>query len=68
MKHFVVECGGLREARERCGIDSDVGVEEWLLFEGRTEEEGVERYTRVLDEMWRERGRLIELVERAERA
>ena len=38
-----------------------VGVEEALLFKKRTEE-GVERYTRMIDERWRERMmRLIEL-------
>ena len=59
MKHFVVECGGLRETREKCGVNAGVGAEAALLFERRTEEE-VERYTKMLDEMWRERGRLME--------
>ena len=57
----MVECGGLRETRERCGVNAGVGVEESLLFEGRTEE-GVESYTRMMGEIWRERGRLVELV------
>ena len=34
------------------------------LFEGRAEE-GVESYTKMLEEMWREKGRLMEMVERA---
>ena len=37
---------------------------EALLFERRTEE-GVERYAKILDEMLRERRRLMELEERA---
>ena len=61
MEHFVVECGGLRETIERCGVNAGVGVEEALLFQGRSEE-GVERYTRMLDQMWRERRRLMYLV------
>ena len=55
VEHFVVECGGLREVR---GVNASVGVEEALLYQERTEE-GVERYTKMLDEMLRERGRLI---------
>ena len=61
MEHFVVECGGLRESRERCGVNAGIGVEEALLFERRIEE-GVKRYTM----MWRDRRRLMELMERAE--
>lgn len=38
------------EARERYGVDEAVGVEEALLFDGKTEE-GVERYTRMPDGM-----------------
>ena len=60
--NFVIECVGLREARERCGIDACVGVEEELLFEGRTEK-GVEGYTGMLYEILRERRSLMELVE-----
>ena len=59
VEHFVVECGGLRGARERCGVGRSVGVGETLLFEGSTEE----KYTRTLDEM---RKRLMELGERTE--
>ena len=40
VEHHMMDCGCLREARERCGV----GAEEALLFEGRTEER-VERYT-----------------------
>ena len=58
------ECGSLRETRERYGVDADVGVEEVLLFEGRSGER-VERYTRMLDEMWKERRRLMDLMGRA---
>ena len=58
VEHFVVECGGLRETRERCGVNAGVSVEQALLFEGRSEE-GMERYTRMLDEMWKERRRLM---------
>ena len=47
-----MDCGGLRETRERCGVNAGVCVEEALLFEGRTEE-GVESYTRMLNEMWK---------------
>ena len=61
VEHFAVECGSLRETRERCGVNAGVGVEEALLFEDRTEE-GVERYTKMLDEMWKERRRLMVLV------
>ena len=50
MEHFVWECGGLTETRERCRVGGGVSAEEALLFEGRTEER-VERYTRMLDEM-----------------
>ena len=64
VEHFVVGCGGLTETRERCGVNAGVSIEEALLFEGKTEEE-VESYTKMLDEIWRERKRLIELVERA---
>ena len=46
----MVECGGLRETRERCRVNVGVGVEQELLFEGSTEE-GVERWTKMLDEM-----------------
>ena len=37
--------------------------EEVLLFEGRTEER-LERYTKILMEMWTERRRLLESRER----
>ena len=60
----MVECGSLKEARERCGVGAGVGVEEALLFEGRTEER-VEIYMRMLDEMWRKKRKLMELGERA---
>ena len=46
---------------ERCGVNAGVGVEEALLFEGRSDE-GVERYMRMLDEMWKEMRRLTDLV------
>ena len=36
VEHFLVEYGSLGEARERYGVDASVGVEETLLFEGRT--------------------------------
>ena len=61
MEHFVVECGGLRETREMCGVNAGVGVGKALLFGGRSEE-GVERYTKMLDEMWKERRRLMDLL------
>ena len=38
MEYFVMECGGLREIRERCGVGGGFSFEEALLFEGRTEE------------------------------
>ena len=61
-------CGGVwwseGDKRERYGVDADIGVEEVLLFEGRSEE-GLERYTRMLDEMWKERRRLMDLMRRA---
>ena len=38
---------------------------EILLFQGRTEER-VERYTKIMDEMWTERVRLMELRERTD--
>ena len=38
VEHFLVECGGLRENRERCGVSRGVEVEKVQLFEGRTEE------------------------------
>ena len=60
----MVRCGGLRWTRESCGVNAGVGVEEALLFEGRSEE-GVESYPRVLDGMWKERRRLVKLVEGA---
>ena len=41
------------------GIRGGVRVEEVLLFEGETKEK-VDGYTRMLEEMWAERGRLIE--------
>ena len=50
MEYIVVECGGLRETRERCRVNAGVGVEEALLFEGRSEE-GVESYTKMMDDM-----------------
>ena len=46
---------------ERCGVNAGVRVEEALLFEGRSEER-VERYTRMLVGMWKERRRLMDLV------
>ena len=41
--------------RERHEVRGGVRVEEVLLFEGRTEER-VERFTKMLEEMWAERG------------
>ena len=64
VEHFVVVCGDLRETREKCGVYAGAGVEEALLFEGRTEER-VERYTKMLDEMWSERRMLMDLVDGA---
>lgn len=46
----LVECGGIGRV---------ISVEELLLFEGKTEEV-MERYTRMLNEMWTERMRLME--------
>ena len=46
----MIKCEGIR------GIES---LEEVLLFKGRTEE-GVEKFTKLLEVMWAERGRLIE--------
>lgn len=40
-------------------------MEEEQFFEGMTEER-VERYTKMLDEMWMERERLVDLRERTE--
>ena len=60
VEHFVVGCDGLRETRERCGVNAGVGVEEALLFEGRTKE-GVGSYTKMLDGMWKGNRRLMEL-------
>ena len=52
-------CGGVwwivAESRERCGVGGGIGVEEVLLLEGRTVEQ-VEKYRRMVDEMWREGG------------
>ena len=30
-----MECSGLREIRERCGVGGGISVEEVLVFEGR---------------------------------
>ena len=34
MELFVMECGGLREIIERCGVGGGVGVKEVQLFFG----------------------------------
>ena len=57
--HFVMICEGIRMIRERHGVRGGVRVDEVLLFEGRTEEM-VDGFTKMLEEMWTERGRLIE--------
>lgn len=61
----MVECCGLGETRDIYRVGGGVGVEEVLLFEGRAEEK-VERYTKILDDMWTVRGELIELRERTD--
>ena len=63
VEHFVMKCEGIRMIRERHGVCGGVRVEEVLLFEGRTKEK-VDGYTRMLEEMWAERERLIESRER----
>ena len=57
--HFVMKCEGIRMIRERLGVREVVRVEEVLVFEGRTEER-VTRFTKIPEEIWAERGRLIE--------
>ena len=56
---ILIKCERIRTIRERHGVHGGVRVEEVLLFEGRTMEK-VDGYTRILEEMWAERGRLIE--------
>ena len=59
VEHFVMKCEGIRTIPERHGVRGGVRVEEVLLFEGKTKEK-VDRYTKMLVEMWAERERLIE--------
>ena len=59
VEHFVMKCERIRAIRERHGVRGGVRMEEVLLFEGRTVEK-VDGYTKMLEEMWAERGRLVE--------
>ena len=48
-----------RIIRERHEVRGDVRVEEVLLFERKTKRR-VDGFTKMLEEMWAERGKLIE--------
>lgn len=43
MEHIVVDCGGLKETRERDGVGGCISLEEVLLFEEGLIEERVKR-------------------------
>ena len=59
VEYFVMNNEIIRIIRERHGVCRGVRMEEVFLFEGRTEER-VEIFTKILEEMWAVRGRLIE--------
>ena len=63
MEHFVMKCEGIGTIQELRGVRGGVRVEEVLLFEGRTKER-VDGFTKMLEEIWAERGRLIKSRER----
>ena len=42
MAHFVTECVVLEEVREQFGVTREEGLEEILLFRGRTQKKGRE--------------------------
>ena len=57
-----IECGELREIRERYGVCGAEALEEVLLFGGRGGEK-VEQCRAMLEEMWKLRSRRIEPVQ-----
>ena len=62
VQHFVIECGELREIRERYGVCGAEALEEVLLFGGNGGEK-VEQCKKMLEEMWKLRRRRIEPVQ-----
>ena len=62
VQHFAIECGELREIRERYGVCGAKALEEVLLFERRGGEQ-VEQCKKMLEEMWKLRRRRIEPVQ-----
>ena len=62
VQHFVIECGELREIRERHGVCGAEALEEVLLYGGRSGEK-VEQCKKKLVEMWKLRRRRIEPVQ-----
>ena len=65
VQHFVIECGELREIRERYGVCGAEALEEVLLFGGRSGEK-VGQCKKMLEEMWKLRRRRIEPVQQQE--
>ena len=51
MEHFAKKCERIRMIRERHRVRGGAKMEKVLLFEGRTEEM-VERFTKMLEELW----------------
>ena len=66
VQHFVIECGKLREIRERYRVCGAEALEEVLMFGGRSREkvEQAQQCKKMLEEMWKLRRRIGKLLRR----
>ena len=62
LEHFLIECRQLQLVRDRFGSGERLELGKILLFDRVTKEEIVQ-YKRLVLELWRERGRLMVLVQ-----